>query len=191
LPILRSRIDKVGDVKMSHATSLLNAKSELDSFLFAPIGEDKKGTVVSVLTAFARLDFDPWQQASNFARLPKEAAKTQLAAMLAGLPGMSLSGPEPGTVAARLVALLPGPTRLAAPSRAAWLGIAPQTASPSPKSMIPIAIFLALSIAFQLFAASHQASQLGAGSAGPTSGVVSQVQPSQPGAATQPTAPLR
>ena len=61
---------------MAHTPSLLNAKSEFDRFLFAPIGEDKRGTMVSVLTAFARLDFDPWQQAADFVRLPKEAAKT-------------------------------------------------------------------------------------------------------------------
>src|SRR5664279_1098470 len=92
---------------MVRSATLLNAKSEFDSFLFVPVGEDKKGTIVSVLTAFARLNFEPWQKAADFASLPKDVAKTKLAAMIATLPGMSPSSLEPGAVAARLVALLP------------------------------------------------------------------------------------
>lgn len=176
---------------MVRSASLLNSKSEFDSFLFAPVGEDKKGMVVSVLTALARLDFDPWQQAADFARLPKEAAKAQLAAMLAGLPGMSLSGPEPGTVAARLVALLPAPSRPAAASRTGWPGIAPPAASPSPRSLIPIAIFMVLSVVFQLFGAGQQSPQTGADGAAPVSEVVGQAQSSQSGLTKQPVAPLR
>ncbi|MEO9228496.1 MAG: hypothetical protein ABI216_06045 [Devosia sp.] len=176
---------------MVRSASLLNSKSEFDSFLFAPVGEDKKGMVVSVLTALARLDFDPWQQAADFARLPKEAAKAQLAAMLAGLPGMSLSGPEPGIVAARLVALLPAPSRPAAASRTGWPGIASPAATPSPRSLIPIAIFMVISVAFQLFATSQQAPQLRADGAAPVSEVVGQVQSNQAGPTTQPLSPFR
>jgi hypothetical protein len=63
--------------------------------------------VVSVLSAFARMDFDPWQQAADFAQLPKAVARTRLATMIATLPGMLLSPLEPETIAARLIDLLP------------------------------------------------------------------------------------
>ena len=98
---------------MAHSASLLNSKSEFDQFLFAPVGEDKKGTIVSVLTAFARLDFDPWQKAADFVSLPRDVANTKLAAMIATLPGMSPPGSEPAAVAARLVTLLPSSARSA------------------------------------------------------------------------------
>ncbi|MEP7241390.1 MAG: hypothetical protein ABI697_10935 [Devosia sp.] len=176
--------------RVGHTASLLNAVSEFDSFLFAPIAEDKKGTVVSVLTAFARMNFDPWQKAADFARLPRELAKTKLSAMLAALPGMSLTGPEPGTIAARLVALLPAQTRPVPGSRGAWRGTAPPAALTEPHSMIPIAIFLGLSVAFQLFAANQPAPQPDATSATQTAGVGG-TQTSPAGATTQPAAPLR
>jgi len=110
---------------MAHSASLLNSKSEFDSFLFAPVGEDKKGTIVSVLTAFARLNFEPWQQAADFASLPRDVAKTRLAAMIATLPGMSPTSSEPSTVAARLIALLPVSGRPSGPA------IHPTVASPT------------------------------------------------------------
>jgi hypothetical protein len=35
---------------------------EFDDFLFAPIGDDRNGMLLSVLSVLARLDFDPWQR---------------------------------------------------------------------------------------------------------------------------------
>jgi hypothetical protein len=37
---------------------------EFDEFLRASIGEDRNGTGLSVLSAFARLNVDPWQEAN-------------------------------------------------------------------------------------------------------------------------------
>ncbi len=41
--------------------------SEFDNFLFAPIGVDKNGMVLSVVSALARLDVDPWEEAEELA----------------------------------------------------------------------------------------------------------------------------
>jgi len=41
--------------------------SEFNDFLFAPIGEDKNGMLVSVLSGLARSDVDPWQEAAKLA----------------------------------------------------------------------------------------------------------------------------
>src|SRR5665213_2233484 len=83
--------------------------SEFDDFLFAPIGEDQNGTLVSVLSGLARSDVDPWLEAAKLAQLPGEAATKELAALIDALPDRAASYPDPRTIAARLIALLPRP----------------------------------------------------------------------------------
>jgi hypothetical protein len=92
---------------MAHAVAILNLASEFDAFLFAPIREDKNGTLLSVVSALARLDVDPWDEAAKLAEMPGEAATQRLSALLASLPTEPTSNPEHQTIAARLVALLP------------------------------------------------------------------------------------
>jgi hypothetical protein len=91
---------------------------EFDDFLFAPIGEDGNGMVLSVLSALARLDIDPWQEAAKLSGLPGGAATQRLASLIAALPDESSAYPDPTTVAARLVVLLPRPANPNTPSRA-------------------------------------------------------------------------
>jgi len=98
----------------SASVSLLNP--EFDDFLFASIGEDRNGMLLSVLSAMARLDVDPWQEAAKLAGLPGQAATQRLAALIAELPGEPAAHLAPGPLAARLIALLP---RRAA-ATAAW-----------------------------------------------------------------------
>jgi len=83
--------------------------SEFNDFLFAPIGEDKNGMLVSVLSGLARSDVDPWQEAAKLAQLPGEAATKELAALIGALPDRAASYPDPRAIAARLIALLPRP----------------------------------------------------------------------------------
>jgi len=92
---------------MTHAalTSLLDP--EFDDFLYASIDEDRNGKLLSVLSALARLDVDPWREAAKLARLPKETATQRLAALIAALPDESSAHRPAGTIAARLIALLP------------------------------------------------------------------------------------
>ena len=82
---------------------------EFDNFLFATIGEDGNGMLLSVLAALARLDIDPWQEAAKLSGLPGGAAAQRLASLIAALPGDLSAYPDPTTVAARLIALLPRP----------------------------------------------------------------------------------
>jgi hypothetical protein len=83
--------------------------SEFNDFLFAPIGEDGNGMLVSVLSGLARSDVDPWQEAARLAELPGETATQRLASLIGALPDRGASYPESRTIAARLVALLPRP----------------------------------------------------------------------------------
>jgi hypothetical protein len=81
--------------------------SEFDDFLYAPVGEDSNGMLLSVLSALARLDVDPWEEAAQLAQLPEETAARKLVSLIAALPNGSSPRPDPATIAPRLIALLP------------------------------------------------------------------------------------
>jgi hypothetical protein len=81
--------------------------SEYDNFLFASIGDDTNGLPLSVVSALARRDIDPWQEAAELARLPEEAATRRLASLIGTLPNMPPVRLASTAIAVRLVALLP------------------------------------------------------------------------------------
>jgi hypothetical protein len=92
---------------LTHAALSPLIGPEFDKFLGASIGEDRNGTTLSVLSALARLDVDPWQEATSLARMPREAAAVRLTALIEALPGEPASAFPSKTSAATLVALLP------------------------------------------------------------------------------------
>jgi hypothetical protein len=81
--------------------------AEFNEFLFAAIGEDRNGVLVSVLSGLARLDVDPWQEAAKLAQLPGDIATRKLASLIGALRDRDSSYPDPPTIAAHLIALLP------------------------------------------------------------------------------------
>src|SRR5450755_2623824 len=101
---------------MTHAASAPSRGSEFSNFLFALINEDKSGMPLSVLSALARLELDPWQEAAKLAKLPGGAAAQRLASLIAALPNEPSAYPDIGLIAARLVALLPRPASPNIPS---------------------------------------------------------------------------
>jgi hypothetical protein len=106
---------------MTRSASLSVLGSEFNDFLFARIGEDKNEMPLSVLSALARLDIDPWQEAAELARLPGETASQRLASLIGALPDGPSAHPDPGTIA-RLTALLPRRARAKILSREKLLG---------------------------------------------------------------------
>jgi len=92
---------------VTRAAPFSDLASDYDDFLFAPIREDKSGIPLSVVSALARLDVDPWEEAARLAAMPGEAATQRLSALIASLPAEAATDPERRTTAARLVALLP------------------------------------------------------------------------------------
>lgn len=92
---------------MSPPASSLRLGPEFDDFLFAPVGEDRNGLPLSIVSLLGRMDLDPWLEAASLADQPAEAAVQRLAALLAALPVPSLKRADPGAMAARLIALLP------------------------------------------------------------------------------------
>jgi hypothetical protein len=99
--------------------SLIN--SEFNDFLFAPIGDEANGMTLSVISAFARLDIDPWGEAARLSDLSKEKAAQALAPIIARLPGGRWAPADIRDIATRLVAFLPRRDRIA-PSTASAPG---------------------------------------------------------------------
>src|SRR6185437_664484 len=92
---------------MTRPSSISRLGSDFDAFLFAPIGEDRNDMPLSVLSALARLDIDPWQEAAELTRLSPETATQRLASLIAALPGGPSADLDPGKIAARLIVRLP------------------------------------------------------------------------------------
>ena len=91
-------------------------RPEFDKFLYASIGDSTDGMPTSVLSALARQNLDPWEEAAKLAQLSRESAISRLTGLIStetsGLPAV----PASAAVAARLVALLPRTDRFSIPS---------------------------------------------------------------------------
>lgn len=72
---------------------------------------------LSVLSALARQDVDPWREAAQLARLPGVQATRRLSLRIEALPGRSSAVVDPAALAARLLKLLPGGTTSPQPKR--------------------------------------------------------------------------
>ena len=97
--------DAVALVTSTPVVSAVDA--EFNAFLHAPIGEEENGMTLSVVSALARQNLDPWAHASYLNSLPWQAAVRELAAMIAGLPAGPVARQSPEAIATRLIALLP------------------------------------------------------------------------------------
>jgi hypothetical protein len=131
----------VAEMARSAMTPLLGP--EYDDFLFAPLAEDKNGLLLSVLSALARLNLDPWREAAQLAALPKEAATQRLATLIAAQADAPPESLDREKTAARLIALLPisraksGRT----PNGAAPAGVAPINARAAMYMCVLIVLF--------------------------------------------------
>ncbi len=114
---------------------------EFDDFLFSPIGEERNGSTLSVVSALARSDVDPWQEAAKLARLPRTTATERLAGIIAALPDATSF--DAGTIAARLIALLPRNVVAAVASREQPL-VGPANQNQPVKPVVIYVILLAL-----------------------------------------------
>jgi hypothetical protein len=78
-----------------------------NDFLFKVIGENPNGAQISVLSALAQTNIDPWEEAARLTALPKAAAEDALISILDKVPGSIWSAPEEAVIAAQLLKLLP------------------------------------------------------------------------------------
>lgn len=82
-------------------------RSRFNAFLFASIGTEGNGMTLSVVSALARLEIDPWQEAARLAELPKDLAAAALDGLIRRLPAGGWNPAEIRNIAARLIELLP------------------------------------------------------------------------------------
>jgi hypothetical protein len=80
---------------------------EFERFLYASVGEDRNGYVVTVLSAFARLGLDPWAETADLAALGRDAARSRLGKLLARFRDVPALACDHGRVARDLSQLLP------------------------------------------------------------------------------------
>lgn len=81
--------------------------ADLGAFLFAPVWVEADGTALTTLSALARAELDPWDEARRLAAMRRLDAAVILARSLATLPDAPVPLPRARIIAARLVALLP------------------------------------------------------------------------------------
>lgn len=81
--------------------------SQFNEFLFALIGQERNGMPLSVISALARLEVDPWQEAARLADLPKELAAAALDRLIRRLPAGGWDQADTPAIVARLIELLP------------------------------------------------------------------------------------
>jgi hypothetical protein len=92
---------------MTLRRSFRRLRPDLDSFLFATVGDEIDGMPLSVISALTRLGLDPWQEAERLSSLSNREAIEQLARLIAELPGRFQPLDKAREVADRLVQLLP------------------------------------------------------------------------------------
>ena len=88
---------------MPHHPSAFGITDKYNDFLFAPIGEQANGMQLSVLSALARMNVDPWEEAARLATMSPGEAEWTLVATLSKVPGSTWSLSEAEGIAKRLV----------------------------------------------------------------------------------------
>jgi len=81
--------------------------SELNAFLYADVGTELNGSVLTMLSVLARLGQDPWAEAARLTTLPKAAAIDVLAGSIRKMPLGPRAFAETIATASRLLLLLP------------------------------------------------------------------------------------
>lgn len=123
--------------------------SDLNEFLFADVGTEASGMMLSVVSLFARQGSDPWREADRLAKLPKAVATDSLARTITAMPQGRWNPPDATEIAARLIGLLPArPARVPRRPRAgvaAWLPALPSTRSAIVLAGIALALAYAAS----------------------------------------------
>ena len=143
---------------MTPAASISFFRPEFDDFLYAPVGADNNEMPLSVLSALARLNVDPWQEAAELSKLPKDTAAERLASLIARLPGGRWTLADAGAIADRLIELLPHRSPTEAPMARRPRGLPEMTHSASLKlpASVKILICAALVATALIIAASSE-----------------------------------
>jgi hypothetical protein len=95
--------------------TLSGLSCEFNKFLYSAVSDDSDPMPVSVLSALARHNVDPWHEAAQLAQMPKRVAITRLASMIPAVKSDPTPQRRAELIAARLIELLPAPSVLGMP----------------------------------------------------------------------------
>jgi len=135
-----------GNTTLPHSAFALRT-SVFNDFLYAPVGEEENGMVLTALSALARLGVDPWDEAARLSEMPQETATKRLTSIISGVPHGQWAASAVGDIAARLASLLPGKQAAVVQSQAAT------SATHRPSAAVVtmfLFIFLANALAFTM-----------------------------------------
>ena len=94
------------EIMMTPSASIVFVDGAFNDFLYAAICEERNALPLTVLSALARLNLDPWAEAAKLSELPTSTATQRLASLIARLPG-DRAQTDMGAIADRLIGLLP------------------------------------------------------------------------------------
>jgi hypothetical protein len=110
---------------MSRANVFALKNNGVNLFLFADVGTENNGSMLTVLSVLARLGLDPWAQATQWMRLPKAEIIDRLASSIAQMPLPPQALRDARQTAARLIQLLP--TQTSQPNQGSAAPLVPRT----------------------------------------------------------------
>ncbi len=128
--------------------------STYNDFLYAPVGEDKNGAFLTVLSVLARQNVDPWEEAADLSRLPRDSAMQKLISMITASSSEPSTAAELTAVADRVIALLPGRVAPTGRTRDVSPGAPLLGQPPAGARLLLIAIYIGLMVFGQWIAAS-------------------------------------
>jgi len=140
---------------MTHAAVAPRIGREFDPFLFASIGEDRHGHLLSVISALARSDLDPWEEAVDLTRMSRDLATARLSRLIAALPGEPAPNRGVDAIAGELIALLP--------LSDSWKVATPAAVAPENGRFGMALTALALMMAISLLCSTHLPQEPGGG----------------------------
>jgi hypothetical protein len=140
-------------------------RCDFDKFLYASVGDDHNGMPLTVLSALARMNVDPWEEASRLTQLPQESAVTHLASLLGALGNAPLANGDSARIAAPLIALLPYPRHRASPMFKAFAQAAPTVPPAVVYTLLSVLTYLIFMLLSQWMMTSSQAPRMQAASA--------------------------
>jgi hypothetical protein len=106
------------------------------------VGDDDNGMPLTVLSALARMNVDPWEEAARLMQLPQGVAAKQLGSLLGALRNTSLANLDPALIAIPLVALLPRPAVRAHPLFRSFVQATPPKSSALVSTMLSVLTYV-------------------------------------------------
>jgi hypothetical protein len=134
---------------MDNRLSVWGLTTQFDGFLFAPVCEDPNGLQLSVLSALARINRDPWKEAARLAAMPKANAEMSLVSSLDLAAANGWDPEQAHVISARLVSLLPQPNVAAT--------VTPDIRKAHARRAIFMMVWLGLAMMISLLSPNHPA----------------------------------